>query len=89
MSKEDFETELGLLNTESHINIQKNIVYAGNLQSDDFQIGNLINSNSIKNSAFDLNFDGQNLDFKGNPIEHHWRFKEFSNGQQSIRQHFC
>lgn len=62
--KGDFETELGLLNTESHINIQKNIVYAGNLQSDDFQIGNLINSNSIKNSAFDLNFDGQNLDFK-------------------------
>jgi len=59
-----FETDLGIIKTESNINIQKNIVYAGKVQSEEFQLGNLINSKGIKNTAFDLDFDGQNLDFK-------------------------
>ncbi|WP_392469696.1 translocation/assembly module TamB domain-containing protein [Sphingobacterium cellulitidis] len=59
-----FQTDLGKLATKSKIDIQKNILYAGTVRSDEFQIGNLINSNSIKNTAFNLEFDGQNLDFK-------------------------
>lgn len=59
-----FQTDLGKLVTKSKIDIQKNILYAGTVHSDEFQIGNLINSNSIKNTAFNLEFDGQNLDFK-------------------------
>jgi len=59
-----FQTDLGKLATKSKIDIQKNILYAGTVHSDEFQIGNLINSNSVKNTAFNLEFDGQNLDFK-------------------------
>lgn len=59
-----FQTDFGKLATKSKIDIQKNILYAGTVRSDEFQIGNLINSNSIKNTAFNLEFDGQNLDFK-------------------------
>lgn len=59
-----FDTELGKLETNAKIDIQKNIQYAGNMKSEEFQIGNLINSNSIKNTGLNLDFDGQNLDFK-------------------------
>ena len=62
--KGDFKTDLGIIHTESKIDIQKNILYAGHVRSEEFQIGNLINSNTIKNSAINLDFDGQNLDFK-------------------------
>ncbi len=59
-----FETDLGLLTTKSNIDIQKNIIYSGHASSNDFQIGNLINNKVLKNTAFNLDFDGKNLAFE-------------------------
>ncbi|WP_234993227.1 translocation/assembly module TamB domain-containing protein [Sphingobacterium lactis] len=56
-----FETQLGDLTTTSKIDIQQGIAYSGVARSKEFQIGELLNNTSFRNTAFDLDFDGRNL----------------------------
>lgn len=59
-----FNTALGNLTTESHIDIKKPLKYAGHIKSSLFQIGKFINNNSLKNTGFDINFQGTNLNIE-------------------------
>nr|WP_235891117.1 translocation/assembly module TamB domain-containing protein [Sphingobacterium lumbrici] len=56
-----FKTALGELNTTSKINIKNKLSYSGHVQSDNFQIGKLINTEVIENTGLDLKYEGTGL----------------------------
>lgn len=57
----DFNTALGKLNTTTKVVITKPLTYIGNVSTNDFAVGKLINNDIINNTAFDLKFKGSNL----------------------------
>ncbi|WP_458296196.1 translocation/assembly module TamB domain-containing protein [Sphingobacterium zhuxiongii] len=61
--KGNFDTKLGAIRTESKIDIQKDILYQGHIASNQFQLGELIKSKTLKSTALAFNFDGSSFDF--------------------------
>ncbi|WP_246163304.1 translocation/assembly module TamB domain-containing protein [Sphingobacterium humi] len=61
--KGDFKTALGNLKTDGKVNLQGEIQYEGQMASPEFNIGELLQSKSIKKTGFDMHFDGQGLAF--------------------------
>jgi len=81
--KGDFDTQLGALNTDSKIDIRKEITYQGHLASKSFQLGELIGSKSFKNTAFAFDFDGQSLDFNKMKLQLEGGLRNFQFGNYS------
>lgn len=57
----NFNTALGNLVTTSKISIKKPLTYVGNISSNKFAIGTLIENNTISSTALNLKFDGSGL----------------------------
>ncbi|WP_444544626.1 translocation/assembly module TamB domain-containing protein [Sphingobacterium alkalisoli] len=56
-----FQTALGELKTTSKISIKNRLSYSGHIQSKNFQIGKLINTEIIENTGLDLSYEGSGL----------------------------
>lgn len=57
----NFNTALGNLATSTKINIKNPLSYNGNISSDHFFVGTLIDNNTINSTAFNLKFNGSGL----------------------------
>jgi len=57
----DFETKLGKIRTDSKINLLDSITYSGKIQSDEFQIAEVINSKVLEKLGFNLQYEGNGL----------------------------
>ncbi|MGN5955795.1 translocation/assembly module TamB domain-containing protein [Sphingobacterium lactis] len=76
----DFTTALGNLKSTSKINIQNGIAYEGNVASSEFQLGNLLNNNTLKRTGFNFEFNGKGLELEELQLDAAGDLKQFQLG---------